>query len=285
MIKKFLLLTIVSLIAIFTLAACGNTATSQTTTVPSAPTNSASTAVGSTTNAATTTTSASTIAVSSTTTTGATTTMTTSPAATTRSNTAMITAATTPTMSGMSGMTPSVTNATTITSTMSAGQDAMTASLQNLSGKDFEIKFMQEMIAHHQGAVEMAQLVPSHTTRPELIKLSEAIISSQKGEIAQMTDWLATWYNTKPLASSMDAPGMMQMMSGMSELQAAKGAAFDKLFMQMMIPHHASAIAMAKLIPGRTQRTQLIDIGQAIISSQSSEIQEMQNWLKVWFNS
>lgn len=168
---------------------------------------------------------------------------------------------------------------------MSGGTDPMTASLQNLSGQDFEIKFMQDMIAHHQGAVDMAKLVPTHTTRPELLKLSQDIIASQSSEITQMTGWLASWYNAKPLASSMDAPGMMDMMGGMNNLQAAQGANFDKLFIQMMVPHHQSAIAMAKLLPGKTQRPELLKLGQDIINSQSAEVTQMQGWQRTWFNS
>ena len=66
--------------------------------------------------------------------------------------------------------------------------DAMTTSLQGLSGKDFEVKFMQDMVAHHQSALEMATLVPTHTKRPELTTLAQNIITAQTKEIGQMTD-------------------------------------------------------------------------------------------------
>ncbi len=166
-----------------------------------------------------------------------------------------------------------------------AQPDAMTASLQNLTGKDFEIKFMQDMIAHHQGAVDMAKLVATNTKRPELLKLSQDIIAAQNKEIADQTGWLASWYNEKPLANSMDAPGMMDMMGGMDKLTTAKDAEFDKLFIQMMIPHHQAAVSMANLIPGKTQRPELLKLGQNIVTSQTAEIQQMQGWQKAWFNS
>lgn len=78
-------------------------------------------------------------------------------------------ASNTNTMPGMdhSGMKHTATSTAT-SAQASTGTDPMTENLKPLSGKDFEIKFMQEMIVHHQSAIDMAQLVPSHTKRPEL---------------------------------------------------------------------------------------------------------------------
>src|SRR5258708_12567663 len=62
-------------------------------------------------------------------------------------------------MSGMNMGTPTASSPTS---------DPMTDSLKTMSGKEFEIKFMQYMIVHHQFAIQMAQLVATHTNRPEL---------------------------------------------------------------------------------------------------------------------
>ncbi len=161
----------------------------------------------------------------------------------------------------------------------------MTDSLKNVSGKDFEIKFMQEMLVHHQSAIDMATLVPKHTQRPELNTLSQNIITAQSKEISEMTSWLNTWYHEKPLVDSTSVPGMMDMMGNMNMLKNMKDAAFDKQFTIMMIQHHQQAVNMAHLIPGKTQRPELVELGQNIIKTQSSEIQHMQTWQKEWFNA
>lgn len=208
-------------------------------------------------------------------------------ASTTSNNTTIATGATNSSAGSTTpGSMPGMTMQPGQTVAGTSGQvDAMTASLQNLTGKDFEVKFMQDMIAHHQGAVDMAKLVATNTKRPELLQLSQDIIAAQNKEITQQTGWLASWYNEKPLANSMDAPGMIDMMGGMDKLKAAKDAEFDKLFMMMMTPHHQAAVSMANLIPGKTQRPELIKLGQDIVTSQTTEIQQMQGWLKAWFNS
>src|SRR5258708_843533 len=75
------------------------------------------------------------------------------------------TAQSAPDHTNMPGMTTPMTGTTMTT-------DPMTESLKNLSGKKFEVTFMQEMIVHHQAAIDMAQLVPTHTKRAELNTLA-----------------------------------------------------------------------------------------------------------------
>ncbi len=186
------------------------------------------------------------------------------------------------TMPGMS-MAPGTTAASGAQPT--AGNDAMTVSLKGLSGAEFETKFMQEMIAHHMSAIDMAKLVPTNTKRPELLKLSQDIISAQNKEISDMTGWLASWYSAKPLADMTSAPGMMDMMGQMDKLKAARDAEFDKMFLSMMIEHHSNAVSMASLVPQKTQRPELLKLSQDIISAQNKEISDMTGWLASWYSA
>lgn len=63
---------------------------------------------------------------------------------------------------------------------MQQQMDQDTAKLQGLKGKDFEIAFLEMMIAHHESAIMMAQLVPTRATHPELKTLAQNIIASQQ---------------------------------------------------------------------------------------------------------
>lgn len=70
----------------------------------------------------------------------------------------------------------------------------MTDRMKGKTGDELDKIFLQDMIVHHQGAVEMAQILAKDTKRPELQKMSADIIRVQTAEIAQMQAWLDAWF-------------------------------------------------------------------------------------------
>ena len=73
----------------------------------------------------------------------------------------------------------------------------MTTSLQGKTGDAFDQVFLTEMIAHHEGAVEMAKMVLEQSNRPELQQLANEIITAQEKEITQMKNWQETWFSVE----------------------------------------------------------------------------------------
>lgn len=88
-------------------------------------------------------------------------------------------------------------------STMSMAD--MNKQLEGLSGDAYDKAFIEMMIAHHQGAIDMAQLSATRAKHDEIKQLSTNIISAQEKEIADMTQWQVDW-GYQPNDSSM--PGM-----------------------------------------------------------------------------
>lgn len=71
--------------------------------------------------------------------------------------------------------------------------DTMVTELLPKSGGEFDEAFIQLMIEHHKGAIEMAKLMPSRAKHDELKKLGEDIIAAQTKEIQMMHDWAHLW--------------------------------------------------------------------------------------------
>jgi hypothetical protein len=71
--------------------------------------------------------------------------------------------------------------------------DEMTKGLDGLSGDAFDKAFVEMMIVHHQGAVDMAKLIPENAKHAELKKLGTDIIQAQTKEIEMMKGWLKSW--------------------------------------------------------------------------------------------
>lgn len=72
--------------------------------------------------------------------------------------------------------------------------DGMVSNLKDKRGEDLDLAFLEGMIVHHEGAIEMAKIVVGKTKRPEIKKMAEDIINAQSGEITLMKGWLSQWY-------------------------------------------------------------------------------------------
>jgi uncharacterized protein (DUF305 family) len=159
------------------------------------------------------------------------------------------------------------------------------------AGANYDLRFLDSMIPHHQGALVMAQEVLEKSKRPELIQLAKGIITDQKQEIAQMKQWRKQWY---PKASAtpimwhtemnhemaMTPKHKESMMMNMSLGKADAG--FDVRFLDAMIPHHQGAVTMGQDALLKSKRPQMKKFAQNIIKSQQAEIDLMTKWQKEW---
>jgi uncharacterized protein (DUF305 family) len=157
---------------------------------------------------------------------------------------------------------------------------------------DYDLRFIDAMIPHHEGAITMAQAALKNTKRPELRTLANEIIKAQAEEIAQMKQWRKAWYpkaSTTPMAWHREMGHMMAMSSSQVQLMRMDmdlGKAdlnFDRRFIQVMIPHHQGAITMANDLKQKTKRPELQKLAQNIIESQQAEISQMEQWLQSWY--
>ena len=105
-------------------------------------------------------------------------------------------------MMGMMGMNPDRTHQQMMgDGSMSMG--GMADELKNKSGDDFDRAFITQMIKHHQGAIDMANLAKQNAKHAEIKKMADDIISAQSKEIDQMRSWQIDWgYTNTPSSSS-----------------------------------------------------------------------------------
>lgn len=162
-----------------------------------------------------------------------------------------------------------------------------------------DVAFMQHMIVHHGQAVEMVELLRAQGADASVQRLGRRIAMSQEAEMDLMRGWLAE--RGQPLdmpgmdhsahaahaghaAPASDVPLMPGMLSParMRALAAARGPAFDRLFLEGMIRHHQGAIDMVETLmtrPDAAQDTLLSDFVNAVVADQSAEILRMQSLL------
>lgn len=146
-----------------------------------------------------------------------------------------------------------------------------------------DVTFAKDMIPHHEQAVEMADAALEESQDPVVRRLAGAIKDAQAPEIKAMSGWLFGW--GEQLSSGghdMGGASMGGMMSDteMKELFAAKGAAFDRMWLEMMIRHHEGAVEMARTEVSEGQNAEAKVLAGKIIAAQNAEIAEMTKALK-----
>ena len=160
----------------------------------------------------------------------------------------------------------------------------MQSQFEAYKGEAYDRVFIASMIAHHQGAVEMATQAQTSALHPELKTLAGTIISDQNVEIAQMQQWQKDWGFTNDDTKTKDVVKQMndEMTSMMSQLSGKTGDTFDKAFLTQMKMHHQSAIDMAKPASTNAQHPEVKTLASNIISAQTKEVNQMTAWQQSW---
>ena len=147
-----------------------------------------------------------------------------------------------------------------------------------------DAQFMQDMIPHHNQAVQMAALVADRTNRQAILDLAGRIDASQQDEIEFMQGWLRERGEEVPDPTAHHAMHIDHEMAGMAspeqmaELATLQGTDFDRLFLQLMIPHHEGAITMVEELleqPGAAYDPLLFEFTSDIVNDQAAEIERM----------
>ena len=163
-----------------------------------------------------------------------------------------------------------------------SAEDAISIAVTSYSPDD--VRFMQDMIPHHQQAVVMSELVDTRTNRPELADVAGRIKLSQQDEIDFMQKWLAERGESVPDPSDHASMHMDHRMAGMAtkaqmdDLAASEGTDFDRLFLQLMITHHEGAVTMVEDLleqPGSAYDPVLYEFTSDITNDQTTEIERM----------
>jgi len=151
-----------------------------------------------------------------------------------------------------------------------------------------DVQFMQGMIGHHAQALDMTTLLSTRTSSEDMRKLALRIELSQADEIKMMQRWLRVRGQDVPDEHAHHMPGAA-LMPGMltpqemDRLAEARGTAFDQLFLQFMIKHHAGALIMVDELfsnAGAGQDSEIFAFASDVDADQRAEIDRMSIMLK-----
>ena len=140
-----------------------------------------------------------------------------------------------------------------------------------------DVRFMQGMIAHHAQAIHMTRMAEAHGASPRVLKLATKIDQSQVAEIRIMQEWLRSNGQFAPDTSSWRTMTMHGMLTAeeIARLEAARGPAFDRLFLEYMIRHHEGALQMVADLFATPRAAQDVDVSvlaNDVETTQTAEI-------------
>ncbi|WP_370524071.1 DUF305 domain-containing protein [Cellulomonas sp. APG4] len=153
-----------------------------------------------------------------------------------------------------------------------------------------DVGFARDMQTHHAQAVEMAVLVRDRSDDDELRQVALDIELTQQNQIGQMHGWLSVWGlplagTAEPMAWMADHghgagadDGEVTRMPGlateeqMAALADAEGVEAERLFLELMIPHHRGGVDMARAALDRAEQPEVRRLAQAMVDAQTAEI-------------
>jgi len=147
---------------------------------------------------------------------------------------------------------------------------------------DADVGFAQQMTAHHQQAIDMADLAATRASNTQVEELAARIKAAQGPEMETMTGWLDAW-GAGASMSGMDhdmgnMPGSMSS-DEMNRLMGLSGSEFDREFLTLMISHHQGAVDMARTEQADGTNPDAVALARQIIADQTAQIGEMQSLL------
>lgn len=165
-----------------------------------------------------------------------------------------------------------------------------------------EAGFLRDMQTHHAQAVQMSVIVRERSSDPEIRTLALDVELSQQQQIGQMYGWLAQWGLTQTIANSPmlwmrdDEPGgdphapdhAMKSADGMpgmatsadlTRLRALRDRDAERLYLQLMIPHHEGGVAMAEYAAKNSAQPLVRNLAQRILEAQSAEVRVLKAML------
>lgn len=151
--------------------------------------------------------------------------------------------------------------------------------LRALSGEEFEAGYVNRIIPHHEGAVEMAEMVVDRAPHDQVRRVAARIIEDQEREIELLTSFLRD-----ELGKELDRDERQVMSDAMmGEIEDAEPEMAEKMFLLMMREHHQTAVEMGELVIEKATSRVIREQAEGMVRSQREEQAEFARYLQQFY--
>lgn len=166
---------------------------------------------------------------------------------------------------------------------------AQNPSSPEMASMPYDLHYIDMMRMHHRQGIGMARVAERKGTTPALRAFAKKTADDQEKELLELKKHRDHWYAGQPemdhsqmMTQMHQMPAMsghgnmkMDMQGDLAKLQAATGKQFDRLFLDMMIPHHQMAIDMSKEATTKAEHAEIKEMARMTVLKQQKEIAEM----------
>lgn len=139
--------------------------------------------------------------------------------------------------------------------------------------RSFDLRYLNAMIAHHRGAMLLAEQLGNSTSRPEMKTLSQNILNDEPKAIAELYTWKKDWYGD---TKSVQDPIVANL--------GPAGETFDLRFLNAIIAHHEAGIVMTQETRMKSSRAQILDNANAVEAFLSKGLETLKGLRTTWYN-
>ena len=138
--------------------------------------------------------------------------------------------------------------------------------------KYVDLRYINAMIAHHGGAMTLAEQAKAKSERPEIIKLAEDILAGEPKAIAELYQWKKDWYRDVRKVEYKEVPNIGDYDEN-----------FDLRFLNALIVHHEDGIIMAQEIKLKSTRAEILSNADAVIEFLNGGLEMLKEWRSEWY--
>ncbi len=135
-----------------------------------------------------------------------------------------------------------------------------------------DLRYTNAMIAHHRGAMLMAEQATKYGQRQEIKDLGAAILKDEPAAIKELYDWKADWYQDKRQVRD---PYPVKLGAGDDK--------FDLRFLNALIAHHQAGVEMTKEVRLKSSRTEVLNNADAVEAFLNNGIDMLKAWRNQWY--
>lgn len=136
-----------------------------------------------------------------------------------------------------------------------------------------DLRYINQMAAHHRGAILLANQIADKTKRQELKALAADIEKGEPKLIEELYQWKKAWYNDERIVAD--------------PVVANLGLADEKIdlrFLNALIAHHKAGIEMTQEIRAKSSRKEVLDNADAVENFLTNSMTTLKGWRELWFN-